>query len=162
MGKKAPVPPPGFDDSVIKDISDRQNFALNDLVVSPRRIDSGSVASQFKSLWGLYHLVPSENFAGYQIELCCDNALRLLRERLLEMDVRKLWSLYEGTGENMEALRGIRFEAYAHKKILVHGVDITAKKLNQNAISSSVTTRVVIPPGAATYRLENNNVEQAR
>ena len=32
---KAPVPPTGFDDSILKDISDRQTFALNDLVVSP-------------------------------------------------------------------------------------------------------------------------------
>lgn len=28
MEAKAPVPPTGFDDSVIKDISDRQNFAF--------------------------------------------------------------------------------------------------------------------------------------
>ena len=160
MEQKAPVPPTGFDDSVIKDISDRQNFALNDLVVSPRRIDSGSVTSQFKSLWGLYHLVPDESFTNYQIELCCDNALKLLRERLLEMDVQKLWSLYEGTDETMGTLRGIRFEAYAHKKLLVHGVDGTAKKLNQNAISSSVTMPVIIPPRANMYRLKDNNVER--
>jgi len=160
MKAKAPVPPTGFDDSILKHISDQQTFALNDLVVSPRRIDSGSVASQFKSLWGLYHLVPDDSYTNYQIELCCDNAVSLLREHLLEMDVQRLWSLYEGTGENMGMLRGIRFEAYAHKKILIHGVDDTAKKLNQNAVSSSVTKRIVIPPGAAKYRLRDNDVGQ--
>lgn len=133
---------------------------MNDLVVSPRRIDSGSVSSQFQSLWGLYHLVPDESFTSYQIELYCDNALQLLRERLLEMDVQKLWSLYEGTDKNMGTFRGIRFEAYAHKKMLVHGVDGTAKKLNQNSISSSVTMRVVIPPGSTTYRFKENDVGQ--
>ena len=62
----------------MKDTADCQNFALNDLVISPWQIDSGSVASQFASLWDLCHLAPAEDFADHQIELCCDNALKLL------------------------------------------------------------------------------------
>ena len=52
--KKAGVlPRASARDSVLDTISERQTFALNDLVVNPRRIDPGSVSSEFKSLWSL-------------------------------------------------------------------------------------------------------------
>ena len=155
---KSPLPVEGYDDSVLRDSSDRQNFALNDLVENPSRIDSGSVASSFKSLWSLYHLVPDERFTSYQIELCCDNGRRLLRQRLLTMDVRKLWNLYYNTDQRLGTLRGIRFEAYAHKKILVDGIDLIAKKLNQSGISKSSEIQVLIPPWSREFTLHDNDV----
>ncbi|KAL3913025.1 MAG: hypothetical protein SGARI_000862 [Bacillariaceae sp.] len=156
---KSPLPVEGYDDSVLRVISDRQNFALNDLVENPSRIDSGSVASSFKSLWALYHLVPDERFTSYKIELCCDNGRKLLRRRLLTMDVRKLWNLYYNTDQRLGALRGIRYEAYAHKKILVDGIDLMAKKLNQSAISKASEIQVLIPPGSREFALHDNNVD---
>lgn len=158
MHTKPPLTPWMCDDSVERTICDQQNFALNDLAENPRRIDSGIVASQYKSLWGLYHLFPEDNFTTYQIGLCCENALKLLRERLQEMDVGKLWNLFKWTPENLGTLRRIRYEAYAHKKLLVQGITGTARKLTQTGVSPSVSMEITMPPGATKHRLENNNV----
>lgn len=148
-------------DSVIDNISERQTFALNDLADNARRIDSGSVASEYKSLWSLYHLVPTdETHSRYTIEICCDNALSLLRRRLLEKSVQELWQLFDTTDERQGTLRGIRFEAYAHKKILVDGLSIAARKLNAKNISPTTTINVVIPKGSRMFSLANNDVSQ--
>jgi hypothetical protein len=158
---KSPLSIGKHDDSVLHAFSVRQDFALNDLAENPRRIDSGSVASSFKSLWALYHLVPDELFTSYSIEICCENGLKLLRQRLLEMDLPKLWDLYKNTAEKDGTLRGIRFEAYAHKKILVDGIPgLSAIKLNANSISKSISTSITVqvPPAPMKFPLMNNNV----
>ena len=133
-------------DSVLDAISERQAFALNDLAVNPRRIDPGVVSSEFKSLWSLYHLIPDEYYTGYTIELCCDNALKLLRKELMRRSVNELWDLYENTDEKHGTLRGIRYEAYAHNKIMSQGISLDAKKLNANGVSASTTKRISIVP----------------
>lgn len=97
---------------------------------NPARIDGRNVGSEFNSLWSPYHLVPDESLTSYTIELCCENAKSLLRTRLSNLDVAVLWSLFDQSKENQETLRGIRFEAYAHEKILVHGFNVTATRLH--------------------------------
>ena len=73
------------------------------------------------------------------------------------MDVQRLWSLYEGTDKKWEG-----FEEYALKLMLIRKCFFTGltRKLNHDAISSSITKRVIIPPGAAKYRLRANDVGQ--
>jgi hypothetical protein len=157
--ESAPDPPEGFNDSVLKEISDSQTFALKDFVLNPQRIDCGSVSSEFKGLWSLYHLVPNEEFNNYQIEVCCDNALKLLRDHMLKMDVQKLWALFKETDTRLGTLRGIRFEAYAHQKILVDGINLTARKLTKNAVSATVMKTIFIPSGSTKFPLRDNTVE---
>ena len=146
-------------DSVLDTIAERQAFALNDLAVNPRRIDPGCVASEFKSLWSLYHLVPDSYYTSYTIELCCVNALKLLRRELLRQSVGELWNLYETTAEKHGTLRGIRYEAYAHKKITSEGIDLVANKLNAKDVSST-TFRVTIPISVTTMRLPDNDTQK--
>ena len=155
--KKSPLTPDA--DSVLQSVSERQTAALNDIAKNPARIDSGSVASEFKSLWSLYHLVPDENLTSYTIELCCENAMALLRARLLRLDVATLWNLYFQTNEKEGTLRGIRFEAYAHKKILADGMNVDAQKLNADAVSNT-TRSIVIPAGLSKVTLPKNDVNQ--
>jgi hypothetical protein len=57
-------------DAAVATIQERQAKALDDLVDRRKRIDSLSVASDFKSLWSLYHLVPTKTYLSYNIELC--------------------------------------------------------------------------------------------
>jgi len=155
--RKSPLTPSV--DSVLQSVSECQTAALNDLAKNPARIDSGNVASEFKSLWSLYHLAPDANLTSYTIELCCENARALLRARLLRLDVATLWNLFFQTNEREGTLRGIRFEAYAHKKILVDGMNVHANKLTANAVSN--TTRIVaIPAGLTRVTLPNNDVTQ--
>ena len=146
-------------DSVLDTIAERQSFALSDLAVNPRRIDPGSVSSEFKSLWSLYHLIPDSYYTSYTIELCCDNALKLLRRELMHRSVGELWDLYENTADKHGTLRGIRYEAYAHKKITSEGIDLVAKKLNANDVSSR-TFRVTIPSSVTIMRLPDNDTQK--
>jgi hypothetical protein len=159
---KGPLPIEDYVDSVLQDISYLQMSALNDLAEKPQRIDFGTVASSCKSLWALYHLVPDKLFTSHSIEPSCENGLKLLRKRLLQMDVQKLWNLYyytDDTCERLGTLRRIRFEAYAHKKILVHGIALTAMKLNANSVSKSTSIDVRIPAGSTTFTLRDSNVD---
>ena len=138
---------------------ERQAKALDDLVDKPKRIDSGSVASDFKSLWSLYHLVPNEGYVSYRIELCSARGSELLLRRLLEKEVRDLWNLFRTTDEKFGTLRGIRYEAYAHKKILADGINGTARLLTKTAISSTTTKPIVIPAGSMQVDLPDNNLD---
>lgn len=143
-------------DSVLQTIAERQAFALNDLVQNARRIDGGSVASEYKSLWALYHLVPDKYYTSYTVELCCENAVALLRQRLLEKSVTELWNLFNTTDERHGTLRGIRFESYAHKKILLEGISQSAKKLNKNGVADTGITIDVPASSAKVYLLDND------
>ena len=76
-----------LEDSVLQAVAECQTFALNDLAENPARIDGGNLASEFNSLWSLYHLVPDGNLTSYTIQPCCENAECLLRTRLLNLEV---------------------------------------------------------------------------
>ena len=152
------LPRAGNIDAAVASIDERLAFALNDLVQNSRRIDAGSVASEFKSLWSLYHLVPDSYYTSYSIELCSEYGHQLLLRRLLEKDVHDLWNLYDQTNEKYGTLRGIRFEAYAHKKILADGINGMARLLTTQAISSTKRKRVVIPAGSTRVDLPDNNL----
>ena len=103
------------------EVEQEQLRALNDAVEHPLQIDGGEVTSQFKHLWTLYHLQPVStagvpDYHRYTIEICSDDARTKLRNKLMEKSVMELWNLYRDTVEQHGALRGIRYEAYAHKK----------------------------------------------
>ena len=125
---KAPskLPRAGAVDDAISGFVDRQTFALNDVAQNGTRIDAGSLSSEFTDLWSLYHLVPDEFHTSYSIQLACDNAMSLLRQRLMEKSAKELWELFSQTDERQGTLRGIRYEAYAHKKISVDGINLKA------------------------------------
>ena len=146
------------EDATLNAIHDHQAFALNDLVVNPRRIDAGSVENEYKSLWSLYHLVPDESHTKYTIELCCRNAYMKLRSHLLKRDVQWLWNVFSSTAEKHGTLREIRFEAYARKKIIVEGVDLPARRLLLTEVSASETVQVSIPGKPTVYEMRDNNI----
>jgi hypothetical protein len=147
-----------LEDSVLQAVAERQTFALNDLAENPARVDGGNLASEFNSLWSLYHLVPDENLTSYTIQLCCENAEYLLQARLLNLEVAVLWTLFDQTNENQKTLRGIRFEAYAHKKILVQGLNVTAQRLNTSGTLTTTTHNLLIPAGSKRVILPDNSV----
>jgi hypothetical protein len=115
-------------DAALAAIDDRLAFALDHQVEKPKRIDAGIVATQFKSLWSLYHLLPDSYFTSYTIELCSGSGRKLLLDRLLEKEVHDPWNLFYETDQKHGTLRGIRFEAYAHKKMVIDGIDVTARR----------------------------------
>lgn len=154
------LPRIGLQDVAVSAFVERQAFALNDAVQNPLRIDAGSVASQFKSLWSLYHVVPDQYYTSYTIQFASENATSLLRRRLLDKGVQELWQLFERTDERQGTLRGIRFEAYAHKRIAVDGINLTAKKLNANGISEATKIRVVIPSALPVVELRDNDTQK--
>jgi hypothetical protein len=84
---------------------------------------------------------------------------KLLLDGLLEKEVRDLWYLFDTTNQKYGTLRGIRFEAYAHKKILTHGIDGMARLITKDVISATSTKRVVIPAGSTLYALSSNNLD---
>ena len=150
-------------DLVTREVEKKQTKALNITAEKPLVIDAGEVASQFKSLWSLYHLQPSTAEAGgvdyydYTIELCCDDARIRIRDLLMEKDVQDLWIIYERTNERHGTLRGIRYEAYAHKKILLAGLHGNASSLTQNGIGKG-TIKVSIPALLPTITLPDNDL----
>lgn len=145
-------------DAAMASLHERQSFALNDLIENPRRIDAGSVASEFNSLWSIYHLVPDEFYTAYTIELCSDSGRQLLLRRLLEKEVTELWNLFNTTNQNHGTLRGLRFEAYAHKKIMVDGIDGDAKLLTAKEVSAKTKKRILIPAKTSAVYLPDNDV----
>jgi hypothetical protein len=140
-------------------LTTRQAVALKDLLNDATRIDAGSVASQFKSLWSLYHLDPDSYYTSYTIEVCSERGRKLFVDRLLEKEVGDLWNLFYKTEEKQAPLRGIRFEAYAHKKISTQGIDGTAHLLTKEAISATTTKRVVVPAGSILVDMPDNNLD---
>ena len=147
-------------DSVLDTIAEQQALALNDLAVNPGRIDPGIVSSKFQSLWSLYHLIPDSYYTSYTIEPCCDHAWKLLRRALLRLSVGELWHLYKHTADRHATLKGIRYEAYVHKKITSQGMDLVAQKLTDNTVSSTMLFRVTIPRNVTTLRLPDHDTQK--
>ena len=148
----------------MKKHNEKLTAAIKLAVEQPTLIDAGIVASQFKHLWSLYHLVPESNGAydSYTIEVCGDGPLATLKRRLLEFKVQELWDMYAQTHSNMGTLRGIRYEAYVHKRILAHGLEATACKLGvANVLSKNVPANLLqlnIPVSTNRHYLEDNDV----
>jgi hypothetical protein len=66
--------------------------------------------------------------------------------------------LYDGTQERHgKTLKGIRYEAYAHKKIVVQGVNLTATSLVTNGVGTS-TKHVNIPASLPKINLSTNDL----
>lgn len=154
---------PDRNDPALAEIRGDQVAALNIIVANPVIIDAGEVDSQFKSLWSIYHLQPMSNADGetdyydYTIELCCDDARIRIRDMLMRKEVNDLWHIYDTTIEQQGTLRGIRYEAYAHKKILAAGLHGNASSLTQNGIGTS-TTPVSIPASLPKITLPDNEL----
>lgn len=117
-------------------VENTQLGALTDSAKNPNLIDSGNVATESSNLWTVYHVVPYDNFTKYTIEVCCDSAETRLRDALMKQSVAALWESFEQTGENLGSLRGIRYEAYAHKKILDQGLQGNAFKFTKSGLST--------------------------
>jgi hypothetical protein len=149
-------------DKTLKKIQEKQTAAIADVIRGPRRIDAVSVPSQFQHLWYLYHLVPADDYTSYTIEICGLEPYAKLRQRLLDFNVRQLWDMFRQTDDQMGTLRGLRYEAYVHKRILAHGLDAVALKLgDSNLLSANVLENILnvqIPSTATRVVLENNGV----
>ena len=150
-------------DMATREVEEKQSKALNIIAENPLLIDAGELASQFKSLWSLYHLQPCITAAGgidyydYTIEPCCDDARIRIRDMLMKKDVQDLWNMFEGTNERHGTLRGIRYEAYAHKKILAAGLHGNASSLTEDGIGKS-SIQVSIPASLPRVYLPSNDL----
>lgn len=140
-----------------------QEAALNDLVTNPLRIDALTVPAEFKSLWSLYHLQPlpldngETKWDECTVEICCDDAHTRIRDTLLKREVGELWNIFCSTRNTEGTLRGIRYEAYAHKKIMQSGLSGTAQSLIKAGIGKR-TIEVEIPPGLEQVSVPTNDV----
>lgn len=76
----------------------------------------------------------------------------------MQKRVRDLWNTFTSTREELGTLRGIRYEAYAHKKILVDGLAGIAMGLTQKGGSMAALKTITIPAGFTTINLPNNRV----
>jgi len=155
--------PNGFD-SALDQVKQKQEKALREAVDQPQVIDGGDLDANFKHLWSLYFVKPLSTNAAvdhyrYTIEICGDDARARLRDRLMEKEVKELWSLYENTSAQNGTLRGVRFEAYAHKKILAEGFNGIAVSLTQSGTGTS-TAQVTIPASLPKIILPDNNLGQ--
>mmetsp|Transcript_18652 Transcript_18652/g.43451 ORF Transcript_18652/g.43451 Transcript_18652/m.43451 type:complete len:471 (+) Transcript_18652:84-1496(+) len=158
--------PPTVDDGgvdlTVDDVVEIQTAALNDIAQNPIRIDAGEVAAEFKNLWSLYHLQPAvenggTNFRKYTIELVCEDVRAPIRDKLMDKDVNELWNLYNSTLERHGTLKGIRYEAYAHKKIMVHGVNLAATSLTTTGVGRS-SKQIIIPASLPKINLSTNDL----
>ena len=153
---------PNGDDSALKQVKQKQEKSLRQAVDQPQVIDGGEVDAAFKHLWSLYFLQPLRNSDGtvdyyhYSIELCSEDARMRLRDRLMEKEVKSLWALYDNTLDQNDTLKGIRFEAYAHKKILAEGVTGIAQSLTTTG-TESATRQFTIPALLPKIVLKDNN-----
>jgi hypothetical protein len=141
-----------------------QTKALEDASKDPRRIDTGEVTSHFKGLWSLYHLQPDKDtttgdvdYLSFTIDLCCEDVRARLRDELMKKSVRDLWFAYESTDLRLGTLRGIRYEAYAHKKITSQGVQGVAVSLTKSG-TGATTRNVNIPAAQRVVSLPDNNL----
>ena len=155
-------------DRAVFAIGQRQARALKLIAKTPDLIDDGEIASEFKGLWSLFHLQPlpkedgGTNFFRYTIELACEDVRIQIRTTLMEKNVNDLWKLYINTEDRYGTLKGIRYEAYAHKKILTHGVNSTAVKLIVNGVSTSTSTKkqITIPASLPEIEIPTNDLQR--
>ena len=156
---------PNGEDSALEQVKQKQEQSLRQAVDQPQVIDGGEVDAAFTHLWSLYSLQPLRNSDGtvdyynYSIELCGENARTRLRDRLMEKEVKSLWALYDNTLDQNDTLKGIRFEAYAHKKILAEGVTGIAQSLTTTG-TGSATRQFTIPASVPKIVLKDNNLGQ--
>ena len=155
--------PNGFDSS-LDQVKQKQERALREATEKPQVIDGGDVDANFEHLWSLYFVKPLSTNATvdhyrYTIEVCGDDARARLRNRLMEKEVNDLWKLYENTLSHNGTLRGIRYEAYAHKKILVEGFNGVAMSLTERG-TGTTTAQVTIPASLPKIILPDNNLGQ--
>lgn len=154
------------DDSGLDDIRGYQTVALHDVITNPTRVDNLEMVDPFKSLWTLYHMEPitqadgAINYKRYTIRPCCNDAGARIRDELMKKSVQDLWDTFTSTRQELGALRIIRYEAYAHKKILSAGLTGTATGLKKKGLSSVVPKAISIPAGSTKIDLPNNNVGQ--
>jgi hypothetical protein len=157
----------GEDEAITMVRTKQLEALLNDISENPLRIDGVEIAAQFKSLWSLYHLQPRliEQDTGdsivdlhsYTIELCGASVHSLLRDALMVRQVSDLWQAFHRTLERHGTLRGVRFEAYAHKKILMFGLAGPAVSLTQKGTGTRVF-HVAIPASLPTILLPDNKL----
>jgi len=147
----------------LTEIRGYQRAALQDVLANPWRIDNLESSDPFKSLWTIYHMEPVTAVDGeiwytkYTIRPCCDDATTRIRDELMTKEVRDLWKIFHGTREELGVLRGIRYEAYAHKKILSEGLKGTAEGLT---LKGSKTTKAISIPVSSQITLPNNDLDQ--
>ena len=149
-------------DQTVEDVQKNQQFALNDIAQNPLRIDAGEVAADFKNLWSLYHLQPTlengrTNFQDYTIEFVREDVRARIRDKLMNKDVNELWNLFISTMERHGTLKGIRYEAYAHKKIIAHGVNLEATLLTKAGVGRS-RKQIKIPASLPKINLLTNDL----
>lgn len=76
----------------------------------------------------------------------------------MEKAVSDLWALYINTNKRYGTLQGIRYEAYAHKKILAHGVNSTANSLTTDGVGTS-TKQISIPASLPKIPIPTNDLQ---
>eukprot|EP00978_Attheya_sp_CCMP212_P017657 scaffold47327_cov46-Attheya_sp.AAC.2 len=143
-------------DTQLQEFIQTQSGALNLLLQAPFVIDAGEVDKQFTSLWSLFYLKPTSCYTNYTIELCCEDMRTRLMKSLMTKDVRELWNIFLATQERHSTLRGIRYEAYAHKKILTQGLEGTASNLTTGGVGRK-RIQVLIPADLDEITLPTNN-----
>ena len=154
------------EDKTLNKYRDHQLAALEDVVANPKRIDNMVSSDIFKSLWTIYHMEPvidannNVDYGKYTIGPCCSNAAIRIRDHLMKKEVRELWEIFLSTRRELGALRGIRYEAYAHKKILTEGFVARVPLLTQGGLSNVTFRNISIPAGSTQIDLPNNNVGQ--
>ena len=151
-------------DISLEEIRAYQRSALTDIITNPNRIDDLESSDPFKSLWTIYHMEPvslengSTDYMKYTIQPCCQDAAIRIRDHLMQKGVQDLWNIFINTREELGILRGIRYEAYAHKKLLIHGLVGRATGLTQTGLSKSAPKEINIPAASTRINLPNNNV----
>ena len=148
------------EDEALNEYRDSQRAALMDVVKNPNRIDDLESSEPFKSLWTIFHLEPTVDYKHYTINPCCDDFAIRIRDLLMKKGVRELWDVFMDTREELGALRGIRYEAYAHKKILTEGFVASVPLLTQAGVSHAIFKNINIPAGSTQINLPNNSLGQ--
>jgi hypothetical protein len=153
-------------DLALDEVRSQQRSALVDMINNPNRIDDMENSDPFKSLLTLYHMEPmiyddnTVDYHKYTIQPCCQKASTKIRDQLMKKSVKDLWNTYMSTREELGTLRGIRYEAYAHKKILIDGLAGSATKLTQNGTAVTTPKTISIPAGSELVNLPNNQIGQ--
>ena len=134
------------------------------MIQNPLMIDSGELANDFKHLWTVFHIQPlvdengNTNHREYSIEACHEDFLVKIRDHLMRMEVNVLWQIYACTMDRHGTLKGIRYEAYAHKKISVDGLSGRAMSLTSSARGQR-SKRIEIPAGLEVMSLPSNDIQ---
>jgi hypothetical protein len=159
------------DDTAIASVELSQKAAIEHIAISSSNlIDTGQLPSQFKSLWSVYHLQPRKiaetnddskftvDHMKFTIEPCSEDCRIRIRSILLKKSVEELWRAFERTEKDQGTIRGIRYEAYVHKKIMTEGLHGQAKGLILDGFSEQVPIHVDIPSSLPKIQLPTNDL----